>query len=390
MAVDRAGPCRVLVVFEHPTVSGGERSWLAVAPYLQAAGFQLFALAPEGPIAGALAGAGVAVRTWKTHLGGVRMALPDRRRLASHAIEALSPDLVHANSLAMARLVGPVAAATGTPCLGHLRDILRLSAAAIADLGACTGCVAVSAAVRDCLLGQGLGADRVEVIHNGVDLEAFHAGPGDGAFRAELGLPPDAVLAVALGQISLRKGTDVLVAAYRAAAAATPRLHLAIVGERFSLKDEAVAVETALRAATREPGLAGRLHVAPWRADVEQVLRDAEFVVHAARQEPLGRVLLEAAACGRAVLATDVGGTAEIFPAATDSARLVPAGDVEELAAGLVSLADDPQLRGRLGAAARRQAEKRFDVRRSADALVDCYRRTASLQPPNPRDGQSD
>ena len=84
--------------------------------------------------------------------------------------------------------------------------------------------------------------------------------------------------------------------------------------------------------------------------------------MHPARQEPLGRVLLEAAAAGVAVVATDVGGTPEIFPPDSESARLVPPDDAAALAAAMLELLDDEALRAgcRLPPAAARKRISTF------------------------------
>ena len=98
------------------------------------------------------------------------------------------------------------------------------------------------------------------------------------------------------------------------------------------------------------------------------------MLVHPARQEPLGRVLLEAAASGVAIVATDVGGTPEIFPPSSGAARLVAPDDAEALAEAILAVAGDPALRAQLSAAARRRAEAAFDHRQATANLVRHYR----------------
>ena len=93
-------------------------------------------------------------------------------------------------------------------------------------------------------------------------------------------------------------------------------MHWLIVGERTSNKDESRNFESGLRSTAAQPPLAGRVHFLGSIADVPRLMTECVLLVHAARQEPLGRVLLEAAASGLAVVATDVGGTREIFPTA--------------------------------------------------------------------------
>ena len=152
-----------------------------------------------------------------------------------------------------------------------------------------------------------------------------------------------------------------------------PHVHYLIVGERWSDKPESRQFERDLRAAASSR-LAGRVHFLGYRSDVDRILNELCLLVHAARQEPLGRVLLEAAASGVPVVETDVGGTREIFPPGSETARLVPPDDPEAMAAAVRELMDDEGLRARLKAAARRRAEEAFDARRAAAGLVEHYR----------------
>ena len=95
------------------------------------------------------------------------------------------------------------------------------------------------------------------------------------------------------------------------------------------------------------------------------ILNEADLVVHTARQEPLGRVLLEAASCGRPIVATEVGGTAEIL---TDqvSGLLVRPDDLEALAAAIRRMLTDGEFRARLGRQARTSAVQRFELTTAA------------------------
>jgi glycosyltransferase involved in cell wall biosynthesis len=97
------------------------------------------------------------------------------------------------------------------------------------------------------------------------------------------------------------------------------------------------------------------------------------LLLHTARQEPLGRVLLEAAASGLPVVATDVGGTPEIFPADAHGAMLVRPGDVPAVVEAVAHLLSDEQLRQAVGRAARARAEAVFDVQAAAGRVITEY-----------------
>ena len=349
---------------------------LATLPYLRAAGVDVVALAPPaGPLAERLAAEGVALVAFETcDCEGRRRSQPQLRERLAELLAAARADLLHANSLAMGRLSGPVAAELNLPSLSHLRDILKLSRAAVADSNRHMRLLAVSQATRDFHAGQALAAEKLHVLYNGVDLERFRPRAANGWLHEQLGVSREALLIGSIGQLVLRKGHDVLARAAANLARRLPHAHWIIVGSRHSQKDEALEHEAAVHEIFASAGLADRVHFLGTLEYVEELLPELTLLVHPARQEPLGRVLLEAAASGVACIATDVGGTREIFPPVAGAARLVPPGDSVQLAEAIAELAADSQTRAQLGFAARRQAEMRFDIRQAAAGLIEHYR----------------
>jgi len=348
---------------------------LATLEAIAAAGFSLAVLAPpQGPLAETLRARDVEVIPFTTRdTAGRHRPQQELREELARVLQHRRPTLLHANSLSMGRLSGPVAAAAQVPSLAHLRDIVRLSPQAAADLNCHARLLAVSRAVQEFHIAGGLAAHKVHVLYNSVDLTEFCPRPPSGDLHRELGLAPETLLIGAIGQIGLRKGQDVLARAATKLAGQLPHAHYVIVGERFSDKEESRRFEADLHAAVGGL-LEGRFHFLGYRDDVSRLLSELTLLVHPARQEPLGRVLLEAAAAGVAVVATDVGGTPEVFPPESQSARLVPPNDVDALAAAILELSGDSALRSRLAAAARRRAQDAFDVRRTAAPLITHYR----------------
>jgi glycosyltransferase involved in cell wall biosynthesis len=346
---------------------------LATLDGVRHAGYSVAIMAPpEGPLAEMCLARGVELLPFRSlDFDGNRLPQSRRREHLASRIAQFRPDLLHANSLSMARLVGPVAAALELPSLGHLRDIIKLSARAIRDLNANTRLLAVSEATRRFHVAAGVSAEKTYVLYNGVDLERFRPRAASGYLHRELGLPPDARLAGVIGQIGLRKGHDVLAQAARRLAERLPNLHYVIVGSRWSEKSESRHFEAALHAAA--DAMPGRFHFVGERADVDRLLNELTLLVHPARQEPLGRVLLEAAASGVAVVATDVGGTPEIFPPSSGSALLVPPDNPDAMADAIAAVATDAALQASLSASARRRAESTFDHREAAANLLRQY-----------------
>jgi glycosyltransferase involved in cell wall biosynthesis len=272
----------------------------------------------------------------------------------------------------MGRLSGPIAAELNLPSISHLRDIVGLSAQAVADLNCHRRLLAVSHATRTHHVAGGLAAAKTFVVYNGVDLERFHPRPPSGYVHRELGLSSKKRFIGVVGQIGPRKGQDVLLRAAAIIADTTPDVHYLVIGKRHSEKDESRQFENDLHTIAAA-SLRDRVHFLGVCNDMEQRFGELTLLVHPARQEPLGRVLLEAAASGAAILATDVGGTSEIFPKESDAARLVPPNDPQTLADAMRSLLDDRAERKRLSDAARRRAEEQFDIRTAVAALLRHY-----------------
>lgn len=366
---------RLLILCEYPMMLGGERSMLATLPAVGAAGFEVFVAAPpEGPLAATLRERGLSHVAWQTHdASGQRFPLDRLRADLAAVLSTIKPDLLHANSLSTARIAGPVAAECSVRSIGHLRDIIKLTGQPIADLNRHRRLVAVSRATRDFHVNQGVDAAKCAVLHNGVDLAEYQPSSPRGYLHDELGLPPGARFITVIGQLGLRKGTDVALVAALNIAEQVPDVHWLVVGERTSNKPESHDFEALLQSIAAERPLAGRVHFLGSRSDVPQLMRECTLLVHAARQEPLGRVLLESAACGLAVVATDVGGTREIFPTECNAACLVRPDSHLQLADAVLSLLNDDRRRKTLAEAARQRAESAFDVRTAAARLVELY-----------------
>ncbi len=285
------------------------------------------------------------------------------------AVESCSPKLLHANSLAMGRLTGALADHVGVPCIAHLRDIINLSRATVDDLNRNRLLLAVSQATKTFHVGQGVDEQRTQVAYNGVDCKLFRPREATGYLKRQLNLPEDSFLVATIGQIALRKGQHVFAEAATLAVDRLPNVHYLIVGERNSQKDESMAYERGIIDRFRESHLRDRLHCLGYRRDVAQLLNEIDLLVHSAHQEPFGRVLLEAAASGVAIVATRVGGTEEILEDGL-SARLVAPGKPEALCAAMIELHTDVRFREHLAGVARRHVENRFPIERAAVELT--------------------
>ncbi|MEM7453259.1 MAG: glycosyltransferase family 4 protein [Planctomycetota bacterium] len=366
----------ILIVSEYGTINGGENSLLAVLPSLIEKGFVFEAAVPgHSAFAHALSAAGVRVYEFSfMDCEAVRKSQADIRAELVELIRCTRPLLLHCNSLASSRICGPVAKQTSTPAVGYLRDILNLSRRAIEDINQLDQIVAVSAATRQWHVERGMDASNTIVIHNGIDVQAFAGSPSRPELFNALGIEPDDHVLLSVGQIGMRKGLDVLLEAIELISTTKP-VHMLIAGERYSTKAEAVEYEQNLREKAAILSRASDLavHFIGLRSDVPDLMHHSTLLLHPARQEPLGRVLLEACAAGLPVVTTDVGGSPEIFASADQAGQLVPAGDAPVLAGRVESILDSPEIRHQFGITNRRQVESRFTIERCAQALAEVY-----------------
>ncbi|QGJ71008.1 Glycosyltransferase [Planctomycetales bacterium 10988] len=369
---------RVLIACEFPTLNGGEYSMLATLPTLESAGIEpVFACPPEGPLPDHLNETGRTFFPFECYdESGKRKSQAEIRSRLAEIIRQAAPQLVHANSLSMGRLLGPVIEAEQVPGITHIRDIYKLSKQAMRDVNQNHRILCVSAATRNFHLQYGLSASRSEVLYNGVDLEKFFPQPSNGELQQELNLPAGSKFIACIGQFSLRKGQDLVAEAFAHIAANFPEWHLLYLGERYSQKSETKAYVNKIEQILSSWEKQNRVHYLGYRFEMAKVYPEIDVLIHGARQEPLGRVLLESAACGLPILATDVGGTREILAAddGEDPAGLiVPPQNVSALTQGLTQLLNDNTLRAKLSQYARERAEKRFDRRLSATKLLHIY-----------------
>ena len=388
---------RIALLFEYPTLNGGERSMLAVLDRLRAGAadavneFQFTAIAPPtGPLAEAMNSRGIDVRPLRIRDDdGRRLPLERSLNNLRTTLSSSNADLIHANSLAMGRLSGALGDDFGMRRIAHLRDIIGLSRAAIADLNRNDRLIAVSAATRNFHLAQGLDAGKTAVIFNGVDCDLFQPRAKTGELKTELGLPKSVFLVLTVGQIGLRKGQDVLADAAILLANGQFRegdqfwegeapndhsnIHFVVVGERNSNKQESIDFERNLAQRFAAAGMSDRLHLPGYRYDVPRLMNEADLLVHPAHHEPLGRVLLEAAASGLPIIATNVGGTPEIL---TDgvSARLVPPGDPQAMAVAIAELTSSPERSRELAVAARQRIVEQFTIDHATRELAAVWR----------------
>ena len=366
---------RVLIVCEFASLNGGENSMLSVLAQLRSSGVEVIVAAPgAGELATSLCNLGVPLEPFGLRADGSRPDRETKMRELQAIIRRKEPDIVHANSVSMSRIVGRLRMSDSFLSVGHIRDILRLSNAAIADIARNDRLVAVSHAAKRFFTEAGIPDSKINVVHNGVNQKRFCHREPTGVIHRELGLPNDARFLLSVGQLGMRKGVDDSLEVFSRIAREFPHLHMLVVGERHSEKAEAVEYENRLHSIANRKELLGRVHFLGRRNDIPRLMNESEILLHLAHQEPLGRVLLEAAASECCVLATNVGGTTEIFPLLEYAQILVSDSSPKCAAIALRDLLRDDGLRTQIARRAATRIRTHFCCERSSIEIGKIYR----------------
>ncbi|MFI4969214.1 MAG: glycosyltransferase [Lysobacterales bacterium] len=210
----------------------------------------------------------------------------------------------------------------------------------------------------------GGGAPPVHVVPNGIELPVPIDADRRERLRADLGADADRALGLFVGRLAHQKNVHLLLDALAALETRT-RPSIALVGSG-DLRGE-------LEARVQALGLAGEVRFLGERDDARELMQAADLFVLPSRDEGLSNVVLEAMACGCAVVATRVGGNPEVIDDGVNG-LLVDSGDRVALSAALRRLATEPALRDRLGSAARERVARAYSIPALAAATAAVYR----------------
>ncbi len=208
---------------------------------------------------------------------------------------------------------------------------------------------------------------KAVLLGNGTDLSRFDpaAVPVERLeeLRGELGIHDGALVVGTVGRLVAEKGYRELFAAARRVRAAVPEARFLVIGSPDHDKADAIT-EHEIERARRDVVFVG------WREDVRDLYAVMDVFVLPSWREGLPRSAIEAAAMGRPMVLTDIRGCREVVRDGVEG-LLVPSRAPASLAEAIRSLLEDAPARERLGGAARRRAEERFDERRVDQIVVD-------------------
>ena len=363
---------RVMFLSTTMGMGGADQQLLTIVGGLRARGHEVMivSLTPLGPMGLEARQQGIPTETL-----GMRRGVADPRGLVRLArlVRTWRPDvlhshMVHANLMARAvRLIAPVPVLVST--IHSIKDggWLLMAGYRLTN-GLVDQMTIVSQAAADRFIAERIiPADLLKVFPNAVDTDRFRNVPSGtrASVRQSLGIE-DQFVWLAVGRFEVAKDYPNMLRAFATVHARHPDCQLLIVG-RGSLQPETEALAASL-------GLADRVRFAGVRRDVPEVMSAADGYVMSSEREGMPIVLLEAASAGLPIVATRVGGNAEVVRD-QESGFVVPPRDAEALGAAMLRLMELPAAERRaLGDRGSEHVRTQYGLSRSLDRWEELYR----------------
>jgi glycosyltransferase involved in cell wall biosynthesis len=315
-------------------------------------------------------------------VGGLLLASPaaiSYVRQLRHILGELNPDVIHTNGFKM-HLLGVWANPSHFPVVWHIHDYVSrrplMSRLLCRYSERCAVAVANSKSVAADVAAVCGSRLRIQTIYNGIDVEHFSPTGPKLDLDALAGMPPAAPETVRVGMLATLarwKGHRTFLQALSLLPPDLP-VRAYVVGSALYRTGGSQHSLEELKKLVGQLGLSERVGFTGFLEESAEAVRALDILVHASTEpEPFGLVIAEGMACGRAVIASEAGGAAELFEADINALGHTP-GDAARLAERITLLATQPDVRARLGEAARATAERRFDRTRLASELIMLYR----------------
>ncbi|NND53780.1 MAG: glycosyltransferase family 4 protein [Gammaproteobacteria bacterium] len=285
----------------------------------------------------------------------------------SEFLRDIEPDLVHVHSRRGADMWGGLGARWAKVPAVLTRRVDNPEPALLAPMkyGRYQRVIGVSNGILNVLRQMGVAEDKLRLVYSAVDAENCQPVWTHDQFKEAFELHDNSQTVACVAQFIPRKGHNVLFEAWADVNAACPDARLLLFGRGPDRER--------LQAQVGDSVYGASVHFAGFRADIRDFIGLTDVLVHPARQEGLGVVLLEAQAAGVPVIASRAGGMPEAIADGV-SGELVEPGNAGELAKRLIRLLRDAELREAMGAAGRVRVADYFSPQAMVSGNLAIYR----------------
>ena len=293
----------------------------------------------------------------------------------SRIVKQLRPDIVHAHdphAVAVAALALSFMTSGKCPGLIASRRVayhLKGNAFSRWKYHQVDCFVAASNAIRQMLIDDGIEADRVVTVYEGIDLHRVQAEPAAN-IHAEFWLPTHAPIVGAVAALAHEKGHKYLIDAAALVVREVPDARFVILGEG--------EMRQTLERQVKELHLDKHVLLPGFRADVVSFIKSFDLFVMSSLAEGLGTSLLDAMASSKATVASHTGGIPEAVSHG-ETGLLVPPRDHHALADAIVDLLKNQERRERMGKAGLERVRRMFSAERMVEETLEAYRAHAGV-----------
>ncbi|VAW32428.1 hypothetical protein MNBD_CHLOROFLEXI01-4749, partial [hydrothermal vent metagenome] len=222
--------------------------------------------------------------------------------------------------------------------------------------------------------------NKVQVVHNGIDLTQFEPKSSPATFRQQFNIPPDAPLVGTVGRLRPWKGQDRFIRVAAAVAKSNPAVHFLIVGgSLFQVNDD---FEKQLHQLVADNNLNNRITFTGQLQNVRPALAELDIFVHAGSPEPFGLVNVEAMAMGKPVVAFAHGALPEIVRH-EETGLLIQPENEGGMATAVTHLLNQSAKRIEMGQNGRLRAASHFNIQRVAHEIETIYDKIQSADKQN-------
>jgi glycosyltransferase involved in cell wall biosynthesis len=228
--------------------------------------------------------------------------------------------------------------------------------------------IAISRKIKEVLVADGLAAERIFVVHSGIDPDRFGA-ESSKKLMSEFGIKSDEKVVINVAHLAGHKGQKYLVQSIPAVLERFPRTRFFIVGGGELMAE--------LKTLAASLGLTDKLVLTGFRKDVGAFYRLADLFVMSSVEEGLGTAVLDALALGKPIVATNSGGIPEMITDG-ENGLLVPARNPVALAEGISEMLADPHKAQRMAARGPELVKARFSIEAMVAGNINVYGRILS------------
>lgn len=277
-------------------------------------------------------------------------------------------NVIHSNGSRPTIYGGIAARITKTPLIWHVRiaDTDKWVDKVLARFA--TKILVVSKAVR--LRFKGI-KEKIAVVYNGIDLDKFNPLIDGTKIRQEFSLSSSTPIVGIVGRLDNYKGHQYFIKAARKVVDTIPNARFMIVGDGENRKK--------LEYLKKKLGLDEHIIFTGNRDDIAEILAALDLFVLSSVSEGFGRSAVEAMACGKAVVASNVGGLSEVVENGI-TGKLIPSRNPDSLTMAILSLLKDKEKTRRMGCAGRQRAEKMFSLQKNISETLRIYEQIISNQ----------